>query len=401
MESSVVGIVYFVAFSHALMLAIALWLRTESGKPGRILSVVLAILAYKLFEGGATRTELFIYIPHLLDLMPAMVMLLGPVLYGYVRQITGQRTFTTKDWCIHLAPWLAVWLFLNSPSVFRVAELKIAMWQAIADRELKGYSILPTDIVLRILAIKAHLTAYLWFSWQSLNQFKSTINNLRADNSVDVVVQLKFLTLSFIFLEALWVSLFVAHQYLGIGTLNQVSDVWLLFIGIIVFALGFTGLQKPDLIFTQEERLFSIPQPHLPNNDYDEQESSKVKYIHSVLPESAANDIAKRIEHAMQDQQLYLNDKLTLTDLANALALKSHTLSQVINQSMKTNFYRLINSYRVQHAVHLLEDTTLIWPIERIALESGFSNRVTFNKAFKEQMNCTASNYKKKHQNVS
>ncbi|MEW6990556.1 helix-turn-helix domain-containing protein [Colwelliaceae bacterium 6441] len=400
MAISFLGVMYFVGFSHALMLAISLWLRTEVGKPGRILSIVVAVLAYKLFEGGILHTGLYHYIPHFLDLFPAMVLVLGPVFYGYVRSVTGQAPFTTKDWLIHLAPWCAVWLFLNSPSVFRSAELKIAMWQNILNRDNVGLGIFPTEIVLRILAIKTHLSLYLWLSWKSLNQFKSTLPNLRADNSIEVVTQLKLLTVSFILLELIWVSLFIANQYFGLGTVNQVSNVWLLFIGIIVLAMGFTGLQKPNLIFTQEERLFSIPQPELPSND-DEETTNKVKYIHSVLPETAADDIAQRIEEQLHTQQLYLNDKLTLTDLANCLGIKSHMLSQVINQRMKTNFYRLINSYRVQHAVGLLEDKAINWPIERIAFESGFSNRVTFNKAFKEQMNCTASNYKKENKKIS
>ncbi|MDG1752977.1 MAG: helix-turn-helix transcriptional regulator [Thalassotalea sp.] len=402
MEISFLGVIYFVGFSHALMLAISLWFRTEAKKPGRILSIVVAVLAYKLFEGGALHTGLYRHIPHFLDLIPAMVLVLGPVFYAYVRSVTGQALFTTKDWLIHLAPWCAVWLFLNSPNVFRSAELKIAMWESLVNSDTAGFGKLPAEIVLRILAIKTHLSLYLWLSWKSLNQFKSTLPNLRADNSVEVVTQLKFLTLSFILLEIIWVSLFIAHQYFGLGTVNQVSNIWLLFIGVIVLAMGFTGLQKPDLIFTQEERLFTIPQPDLPNsNDESKEGISKVKYIHSALPEKAADDIAKNIEDQLQSLQLYLNDKLTLTDLANCLDIKSHMLSQVINQRMQTNFYRLINSYRVQYAVGLLEDSKINWPIERIALESGFSNRVTFNKAFKEQMNCTASDYKKENTKVS
>ena len=393
MESSFLGILYLIGFSHAVMLAIALWFRTESGKPGRLLSVVVAVLAYKLFEGGAAQTGLFRYVPHLLDLMPAMVLVLGPVFYGYVRQTTGQRAFSLKDWCLHLSPFVGVWVFLNSPSVFRSGEEKIAMWEYIVSADHSGVGVLPLAIVMRLLAIKAHLTLYLWLSWKELNQFKNSLDNLRADNSADVVTQLKYLALSFILLEATWVSLFIAQQYFGVGTLNQVSDVWLLFIGAIVLAMGFAGLQKPDLIFTQEERLFSAPLPDIVN----ESEADKVKYIHSALPDSAADDIAKQIEQQLTQYQLYLNEKLTLTDLASALELKSHTLSQVINQRMQSNFYRLVNSYRVQHAVNLLEDKSITWPIERIALESGFSNRVTFNKAFKEQMQCTASSYKKQH----
>ncbi len=383
------------------MLAVALWMRSEKAKPGRVLSMVVAILAYKLFEGGATYSGLYRFVPHLLDLMPAMVMVLGPVFYGYVRQVSGQPALNWQQWLLHLTPWLAVWFFLNSPSVFRDAEAKIAMWQMIANSD-GSYRKLPTEIVFRLLAIKAHLTAYLWLSWRALGQFTETVDNLRSDNSGDIVKQLRLLTIAFIFLEATWVSLFIANQYFDLGTLNQVSQIWLLFIAGLVLAMGFAGLQQPNMIFTQEERLLtSVEQPvgNAVKTNVPQQE--KVKYIHSALPESAANEIAKLIEQTMESQQLFLDDKLTLTELAKTLEMKSHTVSQVINQQMKTNFYKLVNGYRVQHATHLLESEQVNWSIERIALESGFSNRVTFNKAFKEQMNCTASNYKKRHRQAS
>jgi len=84
MNNTVLGILYFVAFSHAVMLAVVLWRRTPKRQAGRLLSVVIAILAYKVFEGGALYSGLFQYLPHLMDLMPGMVLLLGPVFYGYV-----------------------------------------------------------------------------------------------------------------------------------------------------------------------------------------------------------------------------------------------------------------------------------------------------------------------------
>ena len=400
MNATFLSVIYFVGFSHALMLAVALWSRTEKGKPGRLLAVVVAVLAYKLFEGGASYSGLYNYVPHALSLMPAMVMVLGPVFYGYIRKITGQKPFEWQHWLLHLAPWLGIWLFLNSPYVFRAAELKIAMWNSIAASE-GGDNILPTEIVLRLLAIKAHLTTYLWLSCRSLFQFSKSIKNLRSDNSPEVLTQLRLLALSFIFLEAIWVSLFIAQQYFAIGTLSQVSEIWLLFIGVLVLAMGFSGLQKPDMIFTPEERMIaSAPEPQ-DISQTEENTTEKVKYIHSALADSTADEIAKLIEAAFEQQQLFLNDKLTLTDLSKVIEIKSNTVSQVINQRMHTNFYKLVNSYRVQHAVNLLEDKAINWPIERIALESGFSNRVTFNKAFKEQMTCTASDYKKRHRKAS
>lgn len=400
MNTNFLSVIYFIACSHALMLAIALWTRSEKNTSGRILAIVMAILGYKLFEGGASYSGLYHYVPHLLDLMPAMVMVLGPVFYGYVRKVTGQTPLRWKDWLIHLTPWLAVWIFLNSPSVFRGASEKIAMWDAIAASS-NSYRVLPTDIVLRLLAIKIHLTSYLILSSISLQQFSRSALNLRSDNSGEIIVQLRALAISFILLEVVWVSLFLAQQYLGLGTLSQVSQIWLLLISIIVLAMGFVGLKQPAIIFTKEERLLSSVNLEAQSIKEAPQIQEKVKYIHSALPESAAAEIAKQIEKILDTEQLFLNDKLTLTELAKALDMKSHTISQVINQQMKTNFYKLVNSFRIQHATNLLDNSQLNWSVERIALESGFSNRVTFNKAFKEQMTCTATEYKKRHKAAS
>jgi len=289
-------------------------------------------------------------------------------------------------------PWVLLVVLFNRQSLLLPANEKVAMWSAILTSDHLG--LLPTEIVLRLLAMKIHLTTYLALSWLELNRFRQCIYTIRSDNSDQVLTQLRALSIAFIALEAIWVSLFLAQQYAGIGTLSQVSEIWLLLISFIVLAMGFSGLQYPDLVFTHEERLMT----EVADNPITDE---KVKYIHSSLPESTVDEIAKLIERAMLEEKIYLNEKLTLPQLAKHLELKSHTISQVINQGMKTNFYKLVNSYRVQYATDLLDNNAIQWPIERVALESGFSNRVTFNKAFKEQFQCTASQYKKQQQKVS
>ena len=401
MNATFLSIIYFVAFSHAVMLGIALWRRVDTGKSGRLLAVVMGIMAYKLFEGGAEYSGFYQYVPHLLGLLPLMVMILGPVFYAYVRKTTGLKPFELKDWCLHLMPWVAMFLVFSAEGLFRTADVKIAMY----DRWLANMGamyLVPTEVVIRLLAVKVHLGTYLFLSWRSLNLFAKSVDNLRSDNSGDIVTKLRFLSLSFILLEAVWVSLFLIQQYLGLGTLSQVGQIWLLFIAVIVLAMGFSGLQNPEMVFTPEERLLTESeesQKHVLEETTDS--ADKVKYIHSVLPDSTTDEIGRLIEKAMVEDKLFLQDKLTLTELATHIHLTSHTVSQVINQGLKTNFYKMVNSYRVQHAASLLEDDNVKWPIERIALESGFANRVTFNKAFKELMQCTPSDYKRRERKIS
>lgn len=246
------------------------------------------------------------------------------------------------------------------------------------------------EICVFILAIKTHLSIYLYLSWQHIKTFETVCNTLRADNSAAMLKQLKFLVVSLFALELVWVGLFIAQQFFAVGTLALVSDVWLLFVALIVLAIGYVALQKTDLLLNKEEHALIQQNVTLQN-----EESSNIKYFHSALSEEQSNQLAKHLEQQIKSKQLFLNDKLTLTMLAHETDIKAHTLSQVINQSMNTNFYKLINGYRIQHATSLIEDTSLHWPLERIAFESGFANRVTFSKAFKEVMGQTASEYKK------
>lgn len=385
MQQSLTGIVYFIAFSHALMLTILLFKQSGFSRPGKWLALISLVITYQLYEGGAMYSGLYQYVAHSMDLMPGAVLYVGPMLWLYVCQIKGNKRSPWYRLVLHFLPAIALWLY-NSPSVFNALENKIAMWDFIVSNSNHA---LPPMIIALLLSIKVHLGCYLFFSWRAIQPLKAASTQLKADSSQTTLSQIQFLAIAFFLLEVVWVCLFVAQQFFDIGTLAMVSDTWLLFIAVILLSIGFIGLQQPELVFTPEECKLAEQQTSAESSSAD-----NIKYLHSALPESTSEVLAKELEQQIQSQQLYLNEKLTLTDLAKATEIKAHTLSQVINQSMKTNFYKLINGYRVQHATALIEDKHNDWSLERIAYESGFNNRVTFSKAFKETMDCTPSQYR-------
>lgn len=390
MYQTILGLIYFIACSHALMLCASLWRRSAPASPGKILALVAAVIGYKLYEGGALYTGLYVYLSHSMDLLPAEVLWIGPLLWLYVNALAGKPVQNHKMVLLHFIPAIALWMF-NSPSVLRAADAKIAMWTMVSEQTQSGA--LPPLIIALLLAIKIHLAIYLYLCWRKINLFVAAAANLRSDNSQYVVQRFKWLVIAFLGLEIIWLSLFVAQQFWALGTLSLVSDVWLLFVATMIMGISYIGLLSPDLVFTQEEQKIAEHDLKRPAN-YDAS-SDNVKYFHSALPETAAEMMAQEVEQLISQQQLYLNDSLSLTDLAKASGIKAHTLSQVINQTMKTNFYKLINAFRVKHAIALIDDAKLNWTLERIAIESGFSNRVTFSKAFKEVTGSTPSTYKK------
>lgn len=97
------------------------------------------------------------------------------------------------------------------------------------------------------------------------------------------------------------------------------------------------------------------------------------------------------IKDLLERQEVFCKPNLRLDDLAEQLNTNKTYVSMVINGSYHTNFYTLINQYRVKKAVCLLEDTHL--QIKDVWIISGFNSQTTFNSIFKKEMNMTPSEW--------
>ncbi len=85
-------------------------------------------------------------------------------------------------------------------------------------------------------------------------------------------------------------------------------------------------------------------------------------------------------------------ENVSLKGAAQHFGYEYHYFSHVLSCEYGINFRRLLNQYRVEAAVHLLESTTL--PITDIALKSGFQTIRSFNHVFREHMGKTPRDYR-------
>jgi AraC-like DNA-binding protein len=91
--------------------------------------------------------------------------------------------------------------------------------------------------------------------------------------------------------------------------------------------------------------------------------------------------------------KLYTNPNFGLQDLADLLKRNRKTVSGTIKYVGKTNFAGLINNFRVNEARRLIMASGESMSMNDIALQSGFSNRVSFNRHFKEITGFTPTAY--------
>lgn len=99
----------------------------------------------------------------------------------------------------------------------------------------------------------------------------------------------------------------------------------------------------------------------------------------------------------LSDVDEYISEHYTetihLEDLANYCHLSKYYFAHQFKEITNLSFYEYLIVYRLDIAKNLLTSTKQ--PISEIALQSGFANMRSFNRAFKDHFDCTPSQYRK------
>ncbi|MEZ5038611.1 MAG: AraC family transcriptional regulator [Saprospiraceae bacterium] len=117
------------------------------------------------------------------------------------------------------------------------------------------------------------------------------------------------------------------------------------------------------------------------------------KYQNQKVSNTKANELLQRLTTIMQRQQPYLNPKIKLAAIAQAIDATPHEVSQVINDRLGVSFNQYINGFRISAACTLLEGSDHL-TVEGIGQEVGFTSRSAFYTAFKLVMKQTPGQYK-------
>jgi AraC-like DNA-binding protein len=118
------------------------------------------------------------------------------------------------------------------------------------------------------------------------------------------------------------------------------------------------------------------------------------KYKNYELKSDDMNEIINAIQSYFKTRKSHLDAEFNLDKLSSDLHISKVKITQSLNVELKTNFYQYINSLRVEEAKRLIDkkqDANFV----TIGYESGFKNKSTFYKYFKQITGVTPSDYKK------
>lgn len=98
-------------------------------------------------------------------------------------------------------------------------------------------------------------------------------------------------------------------------------------------------------------------------------------------PATAARQaIFARIKRLIEEEKIYLNPLLTLSDIARLANTNRSYASEYFSSAVGSTFYDHINQWRVNHALTLLNDRSK--RLDEVAEESGFNSRQSFHRTF-------------------
>lgn len=167
--------------------------------------------------------------------------------------------------------------------------------------------------------------------------------------------------------------------------------------GLIVTSLFFIRMRKAFRLLVEKNlRLAYTPDSNIKTLIEPSVKETKVE-VHTISERDEGerrqsepgDEIVSRIiedlEILINNEKIYLDTNLTLLSLAEKLSTNRTYLAKAIYKKYNVNFLEFINRHRIRESIKIMNsDEGKIHSLEGIASLSGFSNRVTFSKVFKD-----------------
>lgn len=355
----------FFSFQSIIVALILLLKRSNLKKANIFWGIFLMLFAYNIFYNvlyWSKFNEYLFYRLMYINLIPFS--LYGALFYFYVKNLVAPKSLKLSD-VLHLIPFLTI-LFIYGR--FYLTSLEVRQSLRI-EGKFKEYFWFPGWYVFLGLTLLLLFYAYI--------SFKVFKKNYSADKEMNL--WLKLITILFAGFGLSFLAYFVL---LKIGVLEKDHDYIITFMMILLIScttyFGFIH----SSVFNGKSLVKTLP---------------FLKYNKSGLSESHSIELQKELLEVMTTKEPYLDSDLKLIDLAGMMNINRHHASQIINENFDMSFFEFINNYRVEEAERLItnikeENLKLV----DVAYRSGFNNRITFYKAFKNKNGITPSEYKSK-----
>ncbi len=380
--------ILLIFFVHGFVYAILLWRKglVNETASDKWLSIflflsILYIAPWMLGFGGwydkQPFRDILFYIPF------QHLYLIGPVIFFYVQSLLNPSfRFGKKEW-LHFVPGMLYLVFSIIMAVTDKLVLKDYYFLANgADPDFDTWYQL-TGFISMLL--------YFFLSIRYYNLYKKII--VQTVSYADSVLfrWIRNFLLAFLAMLCVRFVFFIIEQFIQLWY----AETWWYFLtfAILFYYIAISGYAnsvetkvafKPNMMVNRPALLLNYQQEITCEEDAEVIEIEPTEKEQAVSDE-VLNEWKPKLLGLLQDEKLYENPELTLTQLAKQLQKGPSFISMVINRGFAQNFNDLVNQFRVEAVKAKFDkgeykDQTLLG----IAYDCGFNSKATFNRAFKK-----------------
>lgn len=347
-----------------------------------ILTSLFGLSHYFVIDGHS-RFWLAVFFNHFAPLM----LLIGPFLFFYVRNVLYGTAVTCKKDCFHSIPTLLAlagsYNYFVQPFEQKliVADRIIANLDIIRAIDVNYFYDIGQSFALRCFMALAYLI-YCFYLF-----YKTTVFELK-ENQMTIIRFLAAYRWLIILLLCLCI-IFISFTILTINSIDSVPSktikdgyVLYLFSGFAYCAMSLSLLLIPETLYGINSETVTIIDNKRKMGTEDE--INNLKYLSDI--------ILKYLE----EEKPFLNSDFSISDIALHLKVPQIQISNSINYVMETKFSKLKSKLRIRHALELLKKgTNSRLTIEAIGEKSGFKTRSHFYSVFKDETGLSPNEYLK------
>lgn len=323
----------------------------------------MMVFATIMFDHSLRLSQLYKTFPHGLYISDALWFLLAPLIWLYLKKRVGDSLLKWWD-SLHLIPFIYM-SHLFWPTLTAPVDMKLRFFEAF----LASGRIHSWGVKVIILVMMIQIIGYLVASLKMLLQYERKYRQMASGNELQHLIKLRWTVMFFTAYFLFEFSFSTYRNFAGIQ--NQFIENWSLVMWTaFLILLTFTVVRDPKAVFASLKPI----KPKFEGDDATELKNRLVAFMKSSFP--------------------FLDNSLTLPQLAESIQISASQLSFLLNSHMKTSFYDFINRHRVLHAANLLDNGEhRKLSIFGIAQASGFKSKASFYSFFKKEFGVTPTKY--------
>jgi len=325
-------------------------------------------------------------------LLPPLIYSHGPLLFIYTELLTKKKQKLKPGYLLHFVP-LTVSLIYYLYYLIFIANGDISYFKERYDAPqylsmifyLLNIFLNPVYVIIVLVKLADHR------------------KKIRQNFSFIEKISLNWLNILAISLGGVSIIVWIVHALtnLNVVDVNFDRDFYIFTsIVIFVFITGFFGFKQGVIYKFQAEPASGSQTTSAINQESLSQiiikgNNDAKKYEKSQINKDTANSIINKLQAYMENEKPFMQNELSLPEVANKINVSSHILSQVLNVYLQKNFYNFVNAYRVGEVKKMLNDNKYShYSLLGIAHEAGFNSKSAFNRIFKNVTNQTPTQYK-------